>query len=75
MKRIKILSVGVLAGILAFCTFKAFPDIASHNNSVKEAEHIQQLIDDESEDMGFSHESWETLHQENEDFKGFFMIF
>ena len=71
MKQIKILSVGVLAGILAFCTFKAFPDIASHNNSVKEAEHIQQLIDDESEDMGFSHESWETLHQENEDFKGY----
>lgn len=50
--------------------YKMVPDLASRNNSKKETDHIQQLIKTNSDDS-FSHQSWNALKQENNDFIGY----
>ena len=50
--------------------YKILPDLASQQNSLKETEHIQQLIKTNSDDS-FSHQSWNALKKENADFIGY----
>ncbi|MBR3345908.1 MAG: class B sortase [Solobacterium sp.] len=71
MKRVKTLIVGLMIGLILLSANKVYPDLVSRSNSVKETEHIQELIEDPQEEKSFTHKSWEALFQENEDFKGY----
>lgn len=71
MKRVKILIVGLLSGLILLSAYKVYPDLISRSNTVKETEHIRQLIEDPKEEKSFTHKSWEALYQENDDFQGY----
>ena len=70
MRWSKTIVIGLLTAIIALSTYKILPDLASQQNTLKETEHIQQLIKTNSDDS-FSHQSWNALKEENNDFIGY----
>ena len=68
--------IAVLAAIIVFCLYKTVPEVRSQMKSAEVQNHVTTVIAANREDTSypFSEKSWQALHDENTDFRGYLMF-